>query len=197
MIGSMRVLLACLVVLGNAGIASIPSAAQTYRIDPQRSTAEFVVNHLGFIRERGRFDRPSGTIMVDPAGVAGGTIEVVIDLASVNTGWDLRDDFLRSAAMFDVARYPVMRFRSHHLEYRDRGVVAADGDITLHGVTRPLRLEVKGLVCSAHPVDRLEGCGAIVTGRVLRRDFGISFAYPLVGDDVDLEFAIVAPRVGD
>ena len=195
--GSLRALFACLVILVSAGSGPAVAVRLTYQIDPERSTAGFAINHLGFIRERGQFNRASGTIVVDPAGIAGGSIEVVIDLTSVDTGWDLRDDFLRGATMFDVARYPIMHFRSRHLEYRDRRVVAAEGDITLHGVTRPLRLEVQGLVCGRNPVDGREGCGAVVTGHMLRRDFGIGFAYPLVGDDVDLDFAIAAFRIRD
>jgi polyisoprenoid-binding protein YceI len=134
---------------------------------------------------------------VDPDGRTGGSIGVVIDLASVDTGWDLRDDFLRGPTMFDVVRYPEIRFRSHHLEYRDHKVVAADGDITLHGVTRPLRLVVHRLTCGNNAGSGRDVCDAVVTGQLLRRDFGISFAYPLVGDEVELNFEIAAVRIGN
>jgi polyisoprenoid-binding protein YceI len=188
--------LACVALV----VAAVPLAtaadAQTYRIDPEHSSAGFSVLHFGILREQGQFRRASGTIVVDPAGLAGGSIGVVIDLASVDTGWDLRDDFLRGPSMFDVAHYPRIRFRSRHLEYRDHRVVAAEGDITLHGVTRPLRLEVNHLICGRIAADGREVCDATVTGRLQRREFGISFAYPIVGDDVDLEFTIAAFRVG-
>lgn len=172
------------------------AGAQTYRIDPEHSVAGFAVNHFGILRERGHFKRASGTIAVDPAGVSGGSIGVVIDLASVDTGWDLRDDFLRGPSMFDVARFPRIRFKSRHLQYRDRHVVAAEGDITLHGVTRPLRLEVGHLVCGRITADGQESCDAMVTGRLQRSDFGMEYGFPIVGDDVELEFEIVAIRVG-
>ena len=188
--------LACVALFVAAVLPVTAADAQTYRIDPEHSSAGFSVIHFGILREQGQFKRASGTIVVDPAGQAGGSIGVVIDLSSVDTGWDLRDDFLRGPSMFDIARYPKIRFRSRRLEYRDHRVVAAEGDITLHGVTRPLRLEVNNLVCGHTAADGREGCDATVTGRLQRREFGISFAYPLVSDDVDLEFTIVAFRVG-
>jgi polyisoprenoid-binding protein YceI len=192
----LRAALACVIALGFADFAAA-AAAQTYRVDPEQTTAGFAVSHLGIVRQRGHFDRAWGTIVLDPAGVAGGRIDVVIDPSSVDTGWYLRDEFLRGADMFDIARYPVVRFRSTRLEYRDGRVVAAEGDITLHGVTRSLRLEVQTLACGRNPADGREGCGATVTGKLLRRDFGMVSAYPLVGDDVDLDFAITAFRVRD
>jgi polyisoprenoid-binding protein YceI len=192
----LRAALACLVGIGFADFAAA-AAAQTYRVDPEQTTAGFAVSHLGIVRQRGHFDRAWGTIVIDPAGGAGGSIDVVIDPSSIDTGWNLRDDFLRSEDMFDVTRYPVVRFRSTHLEYRDGRIVAAEGDITLHGVTRSLRLNVERLACGRNPADGREGCGATVTGRLLRREFGMEFAWPLVGDDVDLDFAITAFRVRD
>jgi polyisoprenoid-binding protein YceI len=192
-----RRVVACLGVLAGVAFAAMAARGQSFRIDPEHSTAGFAVNHFGVLREHGRFKRAAGTIVVDPDGLAGGSIGVVIDLASVDTGWDLRDDFLRGPTMFDVIRYPQIRFRSRHLEYRDHNVVAADGDITLHGVTRPLRLEVHRLACGHKAGDGPDGCEAVVTGRLLRRDFGISFAYPLVGDEVELNFEIAAVRIGN
>jgi polyisoprenoid-binding protein YceI len=143
-----RRVLAGLAVLVGVAFAPMHARGQAYRIDPEHSTAGFAVNHFGILRERGEFKRAAGTIVVDPDGRTGGSIGVVIDLASVDTGWDLRDDFLRGPTMFDVVRYPEIRFRSHHLEYRDHKVVAADGDITLHGVTRPLPVATNAMPSS-------------------------------------------------
>lgn len=193
---SLPALLACLVVLGSADFARALAAEETYRVDAGQTTAGFAVSHLGIVRQRGHFDRTWGTIVIDPDGTAG-SIDVVIDPASVDTGWNLRDRFLRGDDMLDVESYPVVRFRSTRLEYRGRRVVAAEGEITLHGVTRPLRLEVRRLVCGRNPVDGREGCGATVTGQLLRRDFGIAYAWPIIGDDIDLDFVIRAFRVRD
>lgn len=183
-------------VLGLAAASPLASAAQTYRIEPELSAAGFAVSHLGIARQRGQFDRAWGKIVLDPAGGAG-SIDVVIDPASVNTGWNARDEFLRAEDMFDVAHFPVVRFHSTRLEFTGQQVIAAEGEITLHGVTQPLRLEVQRLACGTNPADGREGCGATVTGRLLRRSFGMDYAFPLVGDEIELDFAITAFRVRD
>jgi polyisoprenoid-binding protein YceI len=166
--------------------------AGTWQIDPQRTIATFAVVELGFARQRGRLGGASGTIVVDPEIPSGGGIDVVVDLAAVDTGWDLRDAFLRGERMFDVGRFPVVRFRSTRLEYRSGRVVAADGEMTLHGVTRSARLAVHALDCGDAARAR---CEASVAGRVRRRDFGMDYAWPLVSDEVELELAISAVRV--
>ena len=190
-------MLAFLVVLGPANLASAVAAAQTYRIAAEQTTARFAVTQLGVLRQQGHFRRASGTILLDPARVSGGSVEVAIDLASVDTGWNLRDEFLRSETMFDVAHYPVMHFHSTRLEYRDGQIVAAEGNVTLHGVTRPLRLEVQRLACGRNYAVGHDGCGATVSGYLLRREFGMEYGYPFVGDSIELEFAITALRVRD
>jgi polyisoprenoid-binding protein YceI len=172
------------------------AAAQTYRIEPARTSAGFAVTQFGIARQTGQFGKASGTIELDPSGY-GGSIDVSIDTASVDTGWLLRDEFLRGENMFDAVRYPVMRFRSTHLEYRGRQIVGAQGLVTLHGVTRPVHLEVARLVCGTDPADGREACGAIVTGHLMRSNFGMEFAFPMIGDDVELDFAIQAFRIAD
>ena len=172
------------------------ASAQTYRIDPGRTAAGFAVMQFGIARQTGQFGRASGTIQLDPSA-NGGSIDVAIDTASVDTGWSLRDDFLRGENMFDVVHFPVMSFRSTHLEYRGRQIVGAQGVVTLHGVTRPVRLDVTRLACGTDSAETRESCGANVTGRLMRRDFGMKFAFPLIGDEVELDFSITAFRVGE
>ncbi len=186
--------LASLAVLALAQFAATRAAAQSYRIAPERTLAGFAVTNLGVVRQDGHFNRASGTIVLDPARASGGSVDVTIDLSSVDTGWDTRDDFLRGENMFDVARYPVMHFRSTHVEYRDGHVVAAEGNVTLHGVTKRLRLEVQNLECGRVSTDGHESCRASVAGQLRRREFGMEFAYPFVGDVISLDFAITAVR---
>jgi polyisoprenoid-binding protein YceI len=128
--------------------------------------------------------------------VAGGSVDVTIDLASVDTGWDTRDDYLRGENMFDVARYPVLHFRSTRVVYRDGRVVATEGEVTMHGVTKPLKLDVQRLECGRVSNDGHESCLATVSGELRRRDFGMAAGYPIVGDVITLDFAITAVRAG-
>ncbi len=173
--------------------AASPALAQTYRVDPSLTTATFSVSYLGVAKQHGRFDRVSGRIVLDPAARSG-SIDVLLDSASISTGWALRDDFLRGEHMVDVERYPWFRFRSRRLVYGDDGLVGVDGEVTLHGVTRPVRLYVRRLSCSRNAVRGHEGCGAQIVGRISRSAFGMDYAYPLVGDDVELDLAVTAIR---
>ena len=96
----------------------------------------FQVTHLGVLRQQpGSFTehRPAGRSCSIPRAPGGGSIDVAIDLSSVDTGWDLRDDFIRGEDMFDVARYPRCSSSRRDLEYRGRQIVAAEGEVTLHG----------------------------------------------------------------
>ena len=195
--GLWRALLVCAGLVGLAAVVPAAANAQVYRIAADRTTAGFTVSHLGILRQEGQFHRVSGTILLDPARAEGGSIDVAIDLSSVDTGWKLRDDFIRGEDMFDVARYPVMQFRSTHLDYRGRQIVAADGNVTLHGITKPMRLLVQRLECHMNSNDGRESCDAIVSGWLSRREFGMDYAYPFVGDVVTFDFAITAFRIRD
>ena len=187
-------LLSLLCLLAASDIVCADSG--TFRVDPELTNAEFAVMHLGISKQRGRFERTRGTIILD-AERKTGSIDFVIDATSVNTGWNLRDAFLKSEDMLDAERFPALRFHSTHLVFDDTRLVGVDGEITLRGVMRPVRFEVKRVQCGAIPDDGREGCGALVTGRISRRAFGMDFAYPLIGDDVELDFAVTAFRVRD
>lgn len=176
-------------------VACLPAAAFAqpvhYRIDPVRTRIEFSVPHLGVLRAHGRFMQATGSVDYD-AAAQDGRIDLDVAGASVATGWALRDAFIRGENMFDVDRYPVVRFRSTHLAFAAGRLAAVDGDLTLRGVTRPVTFTVTGLDCAGSgPGAR---CVAEVDGSLRRRDFGMDFAWPLIGDDVALRFAIVALR---
>jgi len=165
-------------------------------VDADLTRARFAVEYLGLATAHGRFGRTSGTIEVD-AQQKVERIDLAIDTASVDMGWDLRDAFVRSEVMFDVRRFPRLHFRSTHVAYAGARLVGVEGDLTLRGVTRPVRLDVARVECAIRPDDGREACGATVTGRISRRAFGMDFAYPLIGDEVELEFELTALRVGN
>ena len=170
--------------------------AATFRVATDQTTVAFAVSNLGIGAHEGRFDLAWGTIVLDPERRSG-SIEFVVDAGSVDTGWDLRDAFLKSDLMFDVKRYPSIRFRSTRLAFEGPRLVAVDGEMTLHGVTLPVRFDVARMECSAETSPGRDGCGASVRGHISRSAFGMPFAYPLVGDEVTLDFSIKAIRVRD
>ncbi len=167
----------------------------TLLVDADLTRARFAVEYLGLATAHGQFGRTSGTIDVD-AQQRVERIDLAIDAESVDMGWDLRDAFVRSELMFDVQRFPRLRFRSTQVSYEGARLVGVAGDLTLRGVTRPVRVDVSRLECAIRPGDGREACSAMVTGRISRRAFGMGFAYPLIGDEVELEFEVIAFRVG-
>jgi len=166
------------------------------RVDPDRTSARFAVAQLGIEKEHGRLGRTSGTIVMD-AEHRVERIDFEIDTRAVDTGWSLRDAFLRSEVMFNTDRYPRMHFHSSRVVYEGARLAAVEGNVTLRGITRPVRFDVTRLECATRAEDGGETCGAEVVGRISRGAFGMDFAYPLIGDDVDLEFVVTASRARD
>ncbi len=158
-------------------------SAQVYRIDSERTSVAFEVMELGVWLANGRFGRTDGRIDYDTTAETG-SVELAVDAASVQTGWDLRDRFVRGEDMLDVAHHPVLRFRSTGMTFIEHRLVAVDGALTLHGVTLPVRLDVRSVRCDAE-----------IVGRISRHAFGMDFASVLVADEVRLTFAVRAKRV--
>jgi len=170
------------------------AAAEVFGIDPALTRAEFAVGHFWVTKLKGRFGRTEGTIVLDADGHAG-SIEFAVDATSVDTGWSVRDDFIRGENMFDAARFPMVRFRSTQLSFDDVRLVGAAGELTLHNVTRPIAVKVGRLECGPDPASGRHGCGVAVVSSIKRSDFGMTFGLPFVGDDIDLSFHLTAFRV--
>ena len=159
----------------------IPPAG-TYVIDQSFSHVGFVVRHLMVSKVRGSFRTFSGSVMIDedPTSAA---LEVSIDVGSVDTGDRARDEQTCSEAFFDVAEYPTMRYHSASAKVRDDGTWVVEGDLTLHGVTRPVPLEVVFEGAAVDPRGRPKfafSAGATIS----RDDFGLTWNVPLDGGGV-------------
>jgi len=176
-------------------LAAFPAWADapTYRVEPSLTTAEFAVAHLGVFHQHGRFARMSGRIAYDPA-VPTGRVDFDISSASVTTGWSVRDAFVRSEAMFDAEHHPLVQFRSTHLEFEGDRLARIDGDLTLRGVTRPVSFAVTHMACGRELLAGRDGCDAEAGGTIRRSDFAMDFAWPLIGDEVELRFRVTAIR---
>jgi polyisoprenoid-binding protein YceI len=193
-----RIDVACLVVLLGALCACGEAScdASVFRVDSAHTSARFAVPQLGFSTPQGRLGHVTGTIVLDAQHKVE-RIDLEIDMASVDTGWRLRDAFLRSEVMFDVGHYPRMHFHSTRLVYDGARLAGVEGEVTLRNVTLPVRFDVLRLECGTRPDDGRDTCGAEVSGRISRGAFGMDFAYPLIGDEVDLEFVVNAFRIRD
>ncbi len=158
-----------------------------YRVEPTLTTVEFAIVQFGVFTQNGRFAKTSGAIIYDPA-IPNGTVALDIVTASVTTGWGGRDDFIRSEDLFDAERHPVVRFRSTSLEFVADRLVRVDGNLTLHGATRPVSFAIANADCGR------ETCVAEASATIKRREFGMDYAWPLIGDDVRLKLRVTAVR---
>lgn len=183
-----------LTVLALASTLSISAfAADSYTIDPRHTFPSFEISHLGFSIQRGRFDRSAGKITLDPAAKTG-SIDVTIDASSISTGLPDLEEHLRGEDFFDTAKYPTITFTSTKLRFDGDKLVGADGDFTLHGVTRPVSLQLDQFKCGIHPMTRKTTCGANATTQIKRSEFGMSKYVPAVGDDVKIAIQVEATR---
>jgi polyisoprenoid-binding protein YceI len=154
--------------------AAVQTGQTTWTIDPAHSSVEFAVRHLMITTVRGRFTGVKGTVTLDEADPAKSAVEVVIDAASIDTREPQRDTHLRSADFFDVDRFPTLTFRSTKLDGGLGEPFTLAGDLTIHGVTRPVVLDVEpeGRVKDAWGGIR---SGFTATTKIKRSEFGLTW----------------------
>jgi len=175
-----------LLILITAALLTAPAyAADNYTIDPNHTWPVFEVNHLGFSTQRGRFNKSSGKITLDTAAKKG-SVELVIETASLDMGFDKWDEHMKSDEFFNIAQFPTMRFVSDKLVFDGGKVVAAEGSFTLLGVTWPLTLTVSNFRCAPHPMNKKPTCGADITTTLKRSEFGMTKFVPAVSDEVKI-----------
>lgn len=182
-------------------LTTTPLAAQSanvWTIDPNHTAAQFAVKHMMVSTVRGQFEKTSGTIEWDGKDPATIKAYVTIDAASVNTRVEMRDNDLRSANFFDVAKYPTITFVSTKVEPVGAGRLKMTGNLTMHGVTKSVVLDVDG---PAEPIRQGQNLrvGASATTKINRHDWGLDYgrlveAVPVVGDEVTLTIDIEATR---
>jgi polyisoprenoid-binding protein YceI len=173
---------------------SLPSAAasSTWQVDPQHSSAQFAVRHLGLSTVRGAFSKLSGTLQLDDQDITKSTIEVSIDVNTVDTREPDRDKDLRSERFFDVAHFPNMTFKSKKVEQLAAGKLRVTGDLTIHGTTKEVVLDVDGLTAPVKDPWGNQRVAASATTKINRQDYGVKWNAKLdnggvvVGDDVNI-----------
>lgn len=159
--------------LGAAALAACGVAAAApalYEIDSTHTYPYFEADHMGISKWRGRFDKTSGKVMLDKEG-GSGTVDITIDLASVDFGMEKLDEYARGDKLFDVAKYPRATYKGRLEGFRDGTPSELVGDLTLHGVTRPVTLKLNSFKCVEHPVLKRDLCGADAIGTFRRDEF--------------------------
>jgi polyisoprenoid-binding protein YceI len=175
--------------LAAALLLTLSAAAQdTWQLDPQHSSAQFSVRHLGVSTVRGAFTKVSGSVVYDPANLNKSSIQTTIDAASVDTRVEMRDNDLRSPRFLDAQKYATITFQSKKVEAAGTGKLKVTGDLTIKGVTKEVVLDVDGPSSSIKdPMgkDRLR-TGASATTKINRNDFGVSGLPGIVGDEITI-----------
>lgn len=185
-----------------AALALLPSlaaaATDAFKLDASHSSVGFSVRHLVISQVRGEFGKVAGTVALDEADPTRSTVEATIDAASVDTKVANRDAHLKSPDFLDVAKYPAITFKSTKIAKVGEGAYAVTGDLTVHGVTRPVTLqatvtpEVKGMTGETRR-------GISATTKISRKEFGLTWnkvveAGPVVGDEVAIALDLEAVK---
>lgn len=174
-----------------AGVAGPAFAADTYTIDSNHTFPVFEVSHLGFSTQRGRFDKTSGKVALDLAAKTG-SVEVTIDTRSLDMGFEAWNQHMSDEKFFNVNRFPTMTYKSDKLLFEGDKVVGAEGQFTLLGVTKPLRIAVSGFHCGSNPMTHKDMCGGDITATLKRSDFGMTAFVPAVGDEIRISVPVEA-----
>lgn len=179
------------VVTALAAFSAAAQAATTYNIDNSHTYPHFTYNHLGYSIQTHKFDKTSGKVVMDFTAKTG-SVDVTIDATSVNTGYALFNEHIQGEDYFDTAKYPTITFKSSDMKFKGNKPVSVTGDLTIKGVTKPVKLEVTHFRCMPHPILKAPACGANATTQVKRSEFNMGKNAPFVSDEVTLTLAIEA-----
>jgi len=180
-------------------VLAAPGFAQnqnTWRIDTNHSSAQFSVRHMGISKVQGQFTKVSGAVDFDEKDITRSSVTATIDIGSVDTRVESRDNDLRSPNFFDVAKYPAMTFQSKKIIQSGSGTLQVVGDLTLHGVTREVTLNVDGPSPAIKDPGGNLRRGFEATTKIVRQDFGLTYDKALgtgelvVGNDVSITLDI-------
>ena len=175
----------------------------TYNIDTQHSAAQFKVRHMMIANVKGEFDKVSGTVEFDPSNLAISKAEATIDVASISTRETDRDNHLKSPDFFDVAKFPTITFKSTSISPvsgDDEVQYRVIGDLTIHGVTKSVTLDVESITDEVKDPWGFMRRGATAITRINRGDFGLTFNMVLeaggvmVGEKVDITLDLEMTR---
>jgi polyisoprenoid-binding protein YceI len=172
-----------------AALATLPlpvhAAQERYTIDPQHTFPSFEADHMGMSHWRGKFNRSSGSVLLDKAE-GRGSVEVEIDVASVDFGLDALNTAAIGKELFDTAKYPKATYRGELADFVDGAPTRVRGQLTLHGVTRPVELRITRFKCMPHPLSKRDWCGADAEASFDRSQFGLD-----AGKDYGFDMTVV------
>lgn len=189
-------------LLSSLLVVSLPALAAPYEIDTSHASATFSVKHLGVSNVNGTLGPVTGTVDLDSTDASKPAIEATIDVKAIDTKWAKRDDHLRSPDFFDVEKFPSITFKSTKVQKVSKTKLKVTGDLTMHGITKPVTLEAEVSPEVANPFSGNKTRAVTATGKLIRQDWDLKWQAPaeavkVVGDEVkitlELELVMKAP----
>lgn len=154
---------------------SAVAAPVTYNLDPLHTAPSFEADHMGGVSVwRGKFTKTTGTVVLDREAKTG-SVDIAVDPTSVDIGNQALDTELKGTKFFDTAQFPTVTYKGSKIVFKGDTPVEVVGELTMHGVTKPLTLKINSFKCIMHPVYKREDCGADAEASFDRSDFGMDF----------------------
>jgi polyisoprenoid-binding protein YceI len=177
--------------LAGFALSSAHAAPQTYNADPNHTFANFSYSHMGLSSQISKFTKTTGTVVYDKEAKTG-SVDITIDMKSVDTGSNLFNGHIQGADFLDTEKFPTATFRSTKVIFSGDEPATIEGNLTIKGVTKPVVLTVTHFKNMAHPMMKKDAIGANATTVVKRTDFNAGKYAPMVGDDVTVTISIEA-----
>ncbi|HEY6123955.1 MAG TPA: YceI family protein [Steroidobacteraceae bacterium] len=178
-------------IIAGATASATFAAPVTYNVDPEHTFPSFEADHFGGMSVwRGKFNQNSGKVVLDREAQTG-TVDITIDTNSIDFGLEKLHTHVKGsdAGMLDVAKFPTATYKGKLAKFKDGAPTEVQGELTLHGVTKPVTLTIRSFKCMAHPMKKKEFCGADAVGSFSRADFGVDWGKAF-GFGMDVKLAI-------
>ena len=185
--------LSAALVIATAAATPVLAAPETYQVDGTHTFPRFSYSHFGLSTQLSRFDKTTGTVILDKAARTG-SVDIVIDTRSVNTGYATFNEHIQGEDFLDTANHPTATFKSTRVKFEGDKPVSIDGNLTIKGVTRPVTLKVSNYINMPHPMLKKDAIGADAEVVIKRSEFNAGKFAPHVADEVTITVALEAVK---
>jgi len=183
--------IAATLAFSTLAVTSALAAPKTFDIDGSHTFPRFSYSHFGYSTQVSRFDNTTGTVVFD-ADAKTGSVDITIDMKSVNTGFADFNGHLQGEDFLDTAKFPKATFKSTKVNFQDGKPASIEGQLTIKGVTKPVTLTVTSFQAMPHPMLKKEAIGANAFTVIKRSEFNAGKYAPYVGDEVRIEISLEA-----
>ena len=176
-----------------AAAATLPAFAAPVNlvVDSRHTFPSYEIGHNNYSLQRGRFNKTSGKITIDPEAKKG-SADILIDATSINTGVEKLEEHIRSDDFLKTKANPTITFKSNDFVFDGARLKSAAGELTMAGVTRPVTLDVTHFHCEPHKTLKVQVCGAEMVAKIKRSEFGIVYGLPALSDEMTLRINVEA-----